>query len=1009
MDFATFCTGFTSRTTFSLDKMSFSYTRALLFNIRNTLTSFRINSETATILKCEKIFKARGSRGGQAVRNYTRRIPVVNHTRVLQPRTVTPNRRQRRNISPSLVRVPRIHALAQAPPAPVNTQRNRNYSQLPVFSLTNARSLCNKMTEFRHSLVTHQVDVACVSETWFKPSGAEYYGCENYVMFSKSRETQQGGGVAAYVSGSIPTRELDVHVPDNVECLWLYIRPHILPRSLSCIILAVLYNPPHNEHEDQLLDHLVYTVDCMRQRYPDCGVAIMGDFNLMRSYPLTHHLGLKQVVAFRTLTRGSNTLDCIYTNFASNYLGPVEEAPLGASDHVNILWKPQTNAPTTTTDNSPRFVRPLTETNIASFIQIFDTLPLSSIDDLPSLDLKTDFLQRSLQIAYTTSCPLKKAKLRRDDKPWLTPQTKELLKKKRTLFRKFGANAQYKKIRNRLTTIIKRTKGNFYHNKVASLRKQNPRDWHRHVQHICGKTTTTSTFLQQSNPTDINQHFAAICSSLPGLDRSALTTAHVDKCLPSISAHDLYRCILRLNDHKAVHPSDIPTRLIKAVAFDVSVPLAKIMNSCLQLGSIPAQWKTAVITPVPKVASPKSFSELRPISVTPRFSKLWESMITPYITSDIHPSIDLSQFGNMPGLCTSDYLVQLFYHILSHLDTPGSAASACLIDFSKAFDRVNHTIAVNKLMQLGMRSSLVPSICSFLENRTQQVKLGGALSPCLPTSCGLPQGTLLGPLLFLAMINDCTPPSVLRYKYVDDITVLELRRSSEQSKLSESLDAVAAWSADNDMQVNHSKTAVMHFDFAQQPDPQSPIRIGNSSLTTTTNVRLLGIRVTSELRWDQHVKDIIRKASGRLQMLRLAKQNGIPERHLLDIYYSYVRPSLEYAAPVWSTSLPQHLSNNIEQIQRRAFRIILGVSHVSYRRSCERLQAQTLSQRRNDLVQRYALSLPGKAAMHSLLAPPQETNYNLRSRRRYMYPKVRTERFRLSTIPYCINVLNNKS
>ena len=116
------------------------------------------------------------------------------------------------------------------------------------------------------------------------------------------------------------------------------------------------------------------------------------------------------------------------------------------------------------------------------------------------------------------------------------------------------------------------------------------------------------------------------------------------------------------------------------------------------------------------------------------------------------------------------------------------------------------------------------------------------------------------------------------------------------------------------MQVDHSKTAVMHFDFAQQPDPQSPIRIGNSSLTTTTNVRLLGIRVTSELRWDQHVKDIIRKASGRLQMLRLAKQNGIPERHLLDIYYSYVRPSLEYAAPVWSTSLPQHLSNNIDSL-----------------------------------------------------------------------------------------------
>ena len=783
--------------------------------------------------------------------------------------------------------------------------RDRHYYDFPTITLTNARSLCNKMSEFDHFLSTHKVDIACVSETWFKPSGAEFYNCEGYTMFSKSRETQQGGGVAAYVSIRIPTRQLNIQVPPNLECLWLHIRPHLLPRSVSCIILAVLYNPPLSQNEDNLLDHLVYTTDLLRQRYPDCGIVITGDFNTLKPQPLVYHLGLKQVVTFRTQVRSTNILDRIYTNIASKYQVPIERPPLGASDHVNIIWRPQLNAPAPAPHHTPRFFRPLTDTNVSRFTQMFDSLPLGIIDNIPDPSNKVNFLQQILQFAYTNSCPERMSKMSHNDKPWMTPQIKSLLRIKRVTFNRFGTNSQYKKIRNKLAATIKRSKKQFYRKKVEVLHGKNPRLWHRHVKQICGNTISSPAFLQSNNPTDINKHFATICSSLPPLNHNSISTSLVEKDLPVISTHDLYRCILRLDERKALHPNDIPTRLIKAIAFSLSIPLAKIMNTCLQLGQFPCQWKNAVVTPVAKTKAPNSFNDLRPIAITPCFAKLWEKMITPHISQDIYPSVDTCQFGNMPGLSTRDYLTRFIYHIIAHTDKPESAASACLIDFSKAFDRVNHTIAVNKLIKLGLRSSLIPSVCAFLEGRTQQTKLKGLLSPSLPITCGLPQGTLLGPLLFLALINDCAPSSVLRYKYVDDLTILELRSRHDQSNLGKSLDEVAQWAFQNDMLINFQKSSVIHFDFSRHPTPQAPILITGKVIPTTTKVKLLGLNITSDLKWDEHINDLILKASGRLQMLRLAKQNGVPQDHLLDIYYAYVRPSVEYAVPVWATSLSQ--------------------------------------------------------------------------------------------------------
>ena len=229
-------------------------------------------------------------------------------------------------------------------------------------------------------------------------------------------------------------------------------------------------------------------------------------------------------------------------------------------------------------------------------------------------------------------------------------------------------------------------------------------------------------------------------------------------------------------------------------------------------------------------------------------------------------------------MSTTDYLVRLIDQTLRHLENKQAAVTLCLVDFSKAFDRVNHTIAVRKMTHMGLRSPLSHWLCSFLEDRTQQVSFRGSLSGQLPVTCGLPQGTKVGPLLFLCMINDAALSTDLRYKYmyVDDLTILERHSSMEQSAISEHITNLKIWADKNDMQINEKKSAVMHVNFSRSAQTQRPVLVGETALPVINSVKILGVNITSDMKWEEHVKAMKKKASKRLHMLCLAKRQGIP-------------------------------------------------------------------------------------------------------------------------------------
>ena len=207
-------------------------------------------------------------------------------------------------------------------------------------------------------------------------------------------------------------------------------------------------------------------------------------------------------------------------------------------------------------------------------------------------------------------------------------------------------------------------------------------------------------------------------------------------------------------------------------AFELSIPMTNILNSSLASGIVPAQWKRAVVVPVPKVIPTPALDKLRPISLTSTLSKVCETFVSRWMMDDMLPSLDPYQFGNRKGRSTSHYLVELVQYVLNEAEA-GRYVNLLTIDYSKAFDKADITVALRHLLNMNVRRELIPWISNFLSSRQQCVKLASHTSEWSSTTCGVPQGTKLGPVVFLAMVNLVATESGCRWKYVDDITVGE--------------------------------------------------------------------------------------------------------------------------------------------------------------------------------------------------------------------------------------------
>ena len=243
-----------------------------------------------------------------------------------------------------------------------------------------------------------------------------------------------------------------------------------------------------------------------------------------------------------------------------------------------------------------------------------------------------------------------------------------------------------------------------------------------------------------------------------------------------ITPEAVERSLLAVREGKSPGPDDIP--LLKDFAPVISRPIASIFYASIRQGKVPLLWKCADVLPLAKTPKPKSVeSNLRPISLTAVLSKVLEGFVFSWLCPIVMPCIDPHHFGRIRDSSTSHALVRLIHEWLQAAETPKAVIRSCLIDFSKAFDRIDHNILIHKLGLLIVPPILLNWCASFLQDRFQHVKLGHVKSSWKSINAGVPQETKLGPLFFLVMINDLST-SLPMYKYIDDCTIFEVITSA---------------------------------------------------------------------------------------------------------------------------------------------------------------------------------------------------------------------------------------
>jgi hypothetical protein len=322
--------------------------------------------------------------------------------------------------------------------------------------------------------------------------------------------------------------------------------------------------------------------------------------------------------------------------------------------------------------------------------------------------------------------------------------------------------------------------------------------------------------------------------------------------------------------------------------------------------------------------------------------------------------------------------------VFKAVDDSKNYARLLLIDFSKAFDHIDHHTLLDKLQANGVPETVCKWYENFLHLRQQRVKIGSTVSDWCSINGGVPQGTISGPELFVQMVSD-VQPSVANVKYMDDTTLVETLRKSDASEMQCAADEICAWSSRNKLAINATKTKEMLISFGKHPSSADNICMNGTAIERVPSAKLLGVIISNDLTWNNHVRYINAKASKRLFYLRCLKRAGLCEKELCNVYSTLIRPVLEYACPVWSTSLTSEQRNSLESIQKRALKIIRPQD--SYDSACAHLQLPSLVSRRDDVCKRFFENMKDTShILHDFIPDKRQSKYGLRSHSTYSRP-----------------------
>jgi len=387
--------------------------------------------------------------------------------------------------------------------------------------------------------------------------------------------------------------------------------------------------------------------------------------------------------------------------------------------------------------------------------------------------------------------------------------------------------------------------------------------------------------------------------------------------------------IKSLDSKKAVDIYGFPISVIKDLTNVISLPLAHIVNSSLANGIFPDMLKLAKVIPLFKGGDQCSPNNYRPISILPIFDKVIEKLMHSRLISFLnkHNTLNSSQYGFQKKRSTTQAILDMLSHV-SNATTDKSPSCCIFLDLAKAFDTVNHNILLHKLNHYGIRGKINDWFRSYLSNRTQSVSVLQYSSPPLEISCGVPQGSILGPLLFIIYINDIQNASknFKLIQFADDTCLFLSEKNAELLKISANneLVKISDWLVSNALSINLKKSNFLYFRNNNHPQ-ELGLQLMGTPIDQKQVIKYLGVQIDDKLNWNYHINLVKQKVSQGIGILKKVKFL-IPPNFMSNIYSSFIQSHLYYANLAWAS--PNTSTNSLDKLISQSHKIMASLEPV---------------------------------------------------------------------------------
>ena len=897
-------------------------------------------------------------------------------------------------------------------------------SRFLSFINTNARSLLPKLDSLCDCMFEKGCDFALITETWLQDNRMTdecLTECVNRYavgIISRNRSicatnNRQYGGVSVIFRRK--TTSLTAFPLINPNEHEVVAAVGKVSGIKGKVFVIACYAPPNltQNKADELLEFLSDVVAEGKRKFPDCSIVVGGDFNQWPAQDLLQeHPDLTEVQ--HGATRQGLKIDRSFTNFGrsikeSGILRPLETEDGRKSDH-DIAWS-RAEFRREPSKKLTYTYREYTEAGAVAFLADLNTQNWTGIYTARGTNSKAESFQAILDELMNKHFKFKTVVRREDDPPWLNAKIKRMIKKRRRVYDREGRSKKWKDMKATSDELCrKRCKLYVERQKETLTAADASRAFFRNVKAFDSKEKPTVFDVRDIFPgmedlpvaESLADHFSAISNEFQGIPEEAVPLPGPNS-IGMLSPNEVVKKLREFKKPKSMVVGDIFPAIVNRAAISLAMPLTHLYNCITLTQEWPQCWKTEFVTPIPKSSAPQTAGDLRNISCTLLFSKVYESFILKWLGQQVR--LRNNQYGGAKGSGTEHYLIDLWQKVLENIEDPRAGSLLTSIDYAKAFNRLDYVHCLKCLQAKGADINLVRIVASFLTGRVMRVKVGSALSEPRPVLGGVPQGSLLGVFLFNLSIDDFkaysgdvvdyspvenhplttpvqgtpadspVPPEPIErdrrhtvpfstepiqvLKYVDDNVINEKINfdtvapdgaavKDKHAVRTQNLFRRVTFQAEgNGMRVHAGKTQMMCIAETKSYVPRAHFfDLDGNKISTSSHMKILGFHFSADPDMALQVRDIRRKYLARIWTLRHLGHRGFGEPDLVKVYRTVILPVHDYCSCVFNSSLTQSQASVLERLQAQSLKSIYGYQH-SYAALRQMTGLDTLQERRD--------------------------------------------------------------